>query len=498
MLELVPTRPPRAHQKEALKKAYRKPAFFYLMEMGTGKSKVAVDEVLQLFLDGVIDRVLITAGKGSYADWVDKHLPENVPEQIPVLAHLWQGGNSTREKEGLSKLVRIPGNLLRVLVMNIESLGASKTAPTVAENFLRSGKSVVICDESTTIKNRRADRSEVMAHLGKFATYRRAMTGSPVTQSPMDLWGQMSFLGLQGVLGTNFYAFQARYAVMANTTLMIQKEVGGKLERKQKSVRRIVGYRNLERLPRLLEPYSYRVLKKDCLDLPPKIYQQRAVEMTTEQKRAYSTMSKLALAELADGLFATASNPMVRVGMLHRILSGVITDEGGTLHTIPTNRLAALSEVIDEMVGKIIIWATYRTDMEKIGAHLREIYPNDECVLYHGGIAPDIRRESLKKFQEGRARFFVGTQATGGVGITLTAASNVIYYNNNFSLEKRIQSEDRAHRDGQTQSVVYVDMVVPGTVDEKILKALKNKKDIANTTIGDDLTEWFSMPGDNR
>jgi SNF2 family DNA or RNA helicase len=491
MTTLVPTRPPRAHQAAALHKAEGHRSFFYLLEMGTGKSKIAIDEALQLALDGKIDRMLVVAGKGSYADWVHKHLPENVPADLPVVAHLWRGGHTKREREGLRYLT-YGAPLLRVLVMNVEALGVAGAAATVAQNFVAGGETMLVCDESTKIRNVGARRTKRMIELAQFARYRRALTGLATPKNPLDLWGQMEFLDLSYMLARNWFQFRARYCIMSSKSFQVRGAHAGTM----KQAMQIVGYRNLDELQRKMEPVSFRALKAECLDLPPKIYERAEVEMTPEQSGAYRDMLKTATVELENGYFASARNAVARLLRLHQITCGFLVDEEGHSHELPCAKLSILTDTIDEMQGQVIIWCAYQHDVLAVTRRLEETYPARRVAQYYGPTKSEARAAAVEGFQRGEIDFFVGTAATGGFGITLTAAHNVIYYSNSFDLEHRLQSEDRCHRDGQHHPVTYVDLVTPRTVEDKILKTLQAKKSVADTVMGDGMREWLKWEED--
>jgi SNF2 family DNA or RNA helicase len=267
---------------------------------------------------------------------------------------------------------------------------------------------------------------------------------------------------------------------------MLDRNFGGR------RVQIISHYQRLDELSEILKSFSYRVLKEDCLDLPDKIYIKREVELTEEQEKAYATMKSAALA-MIKGKLATAPHVLTQMMRLHQITCGHLkTDEGG-ITELKSNRLNELMDVLDEIEGKAIIWANYIYDIEHIVSAIKKKYGDDSVVQYYGAIASDQRQKNIEKFQDvdSSYRFFVGNPQTGGYGITLTCASNVIYYSNGYDLEKRLQSEDRAHRIGQKKSVTYVDLIAAKTVDEKIVKALRKKIDIASTIMGEELKEWI-------
>jgi len=316
--------------------------------------------------------------------------------------------------------------------------------------------------------------------IGKLANYRRILTGSPVTKSPLDLYTQCAFLN-EHLLGfTSYYTFRNRYANM------LDRNFGGR------RVQIVGGYKRLDELAEILKAFSYRVLKEHCLDLPEKIYIERQVELTEEQSKAYSTMKSAALASLK-GKMATAPHVLTQMMRLHQITCGHLKNDDGTITEIKNNRLDELLDVLDEIEGKAIIWANYIYDIEHIVKEVKKEYGENSVVQYYGAISSEKRQEAIEKFQDpdSPVKFFVGNPQTGGYGITLTAASNVIYYSNGYDLEKRLQSEDRAHRIGQRKSVTYVDLVAPKTVDEKIKKALRKKINIASEIMGEELRDWI-------
>jgi SNF2 family DNA or RNA helicase len=334
-------------------------------------------------------------------------------------------------------------------------------------------------DESTTIKNPDAKRTKNICNLSILSKYRRILTGSPVTKSPLDLYKQCDFLKEELLGHGSYYTFRTRYAIMKTANF------GGK------SIQIVVGYKNLDELSEKLRPFSYRVLKDDCLDLPDKIYMKRTVQLSSEQKKVYEQMKQMALAEMNGKMMSTAT-VLTQLMRLHQITCGHFTADDGSIQKIKSNRLDELMDVLEEIEGKVVIWAHYQNDVETIVEHLKKKYGDNSIVDYYGRTRPENRQSNIDKFQKDEGcRFFIGTPATGGYGITLTQASNVIYYSNGYDLEKRMQSEDRAHRIGQKKSVTYVDMIADDTVDEKIVKSLRKKVNIATQIMGEELKQWI-------
>ena len=469
---------PYAHQLTALEKSWDKTEYGYFMEMGTGKSKVLVDNMAMLYDKGKINGAIIIAPKGVYRNWLSQEIPNHLPSHIQPKVVLWTALTSkTKDKE--YRLLFETGHDLHILLMNVEALSTKKGLEFAAK-FMRCHETMLAIDESTTIKNPSAKRTKSILLLGKQAKYRRILTGSPVTKSPLDLYTQCGFLNSYLLGFDSFYAFRNRYANM------IDRNFGGR------RVQLIGSYKRLDELSEKIKVFSYRVLKEDCLDLPPKVYIKREVDLTDEQSKAYATMKSAALASLK-GKMATAPHILTQMMRLHQITCGHLKNDDGTITEIKNNRLKELVSLLDEVEGKVIIWANYIYDVENIVKVIGEEFGEDSIVQYYGAIPAEQRQENIEKFQDpnSKVRFFIGNPQTGGYGITLTAANTVVYYSNGYDLEKRLQSEDRAHRIGQEKSVTYVDFIAPKTVDAKIVKALRAKMNIANEIMDEGFREWI-------
>ena len=471
---------PYEHQKDALKKCWNKEAFAIFAEMGTGKTKIALDNACILYNKGKIDRLLVIAPKGTYMNWVEQEIPTHVPDYIEKDILAWKPNITEKYEIQLKAIRNIENFKLKIFVMNVESLSTKKGC-YYAKLFL-TGKSMMIVDESTTIKNPQAKRTKNVLGLAREAKYRRILTGSPVTQSPMDLWAQMDFLDPEILGQSSFYAFRTKYAVM------ITANAAGGTHKYQK----IVKFRNLAQLGNLVSPHSYRILKKDCLDLPEKTFTKRIVELSEEQQKAYNEMKTSAITVLK-GQPSTAVNVLTQLIRLHQITCGHMKTDDGEVINLKNSRLEELMQILSETTGKAIIWANYIHDILNIEAAIKKEYGPTSYCTYYGATKQEDRQRCIYDFQNKKndCRFFIGNTQTGGYGITLTAASTVIYYSNNYDLEKRIQSEDRAHRIGQKNPVLYIDLVAKKTVDEKIIQALRNKVNIAREISGEELSKWI-------
>jgi SNF2 family DNA or RNA helicase len=472
---------PYAHQLEALEKSWAQKTYALFMEMGTGKSKVLVDNIAMLYDRGAIRGALIIAPKGVYKNWDQIEFPVHLPKHIEHTKVLWEPSITKKKQTELDTLFDDKGDL-KILIMNVEAFSTTKGLD-FARSFLNIflGRALIGVDESTTIKNPTAKRTKNILKLADLAKYRRILTGSPVTKSPLDLFSQCEFLDPYHLGHASYYSFRARYANM------VKRNFGGR------QVQLVVSYRRLDELAGILDKFSYRVLKEDCLDLPEKVFTKRLIELTPEQDKAYKQMKQMALAILDNGEVMTTVNVMTQLMRLHQITCGHFKSDDGTTTALKNNRIDALMQLLEETEGKVIIWANYREDIKNIVDSLKKAYGEDSTVEYHGGVDATLRQDHIAQFQEknGPARYFVGNAQTGGYGITLTAASTVVYYSNSYDLEKRLQSEDRAHRIGQTGSVTYVDLIAENTVDDKIVKSLRNKIDIANEIMGENIKDWI-------
>lgn len=467
---------PYKHQLDTWEKTKRNKYWAYLFDMGTGKSKLTLDVVAYMYDQGWIDALLVFANKGSYSNWVYEHVPEHLPEHVKYEMALWRSDARVKEKEKIKKVYYSNEMTLKILVMNIEALSFPRSTK-VAVEFTRRHNTFVVVDESTTIKNPRSKRTKSIFKIRDLSKARRILTGSCIDNRPLDAWAQYQFLA-NGILGhTSYYSFRSEYAELVERSVRQQR----------RSIKVVVGYRNLEKLRREMTQYGTIIKSEDCLDLPPKIYEKFYVELTKEQIKHYNSLRKHAIAVLENEQRVTTKIALTKILRLHQLTCGYLMDDDGNVHGIPHNRLQALDSILDETGGKIIIWATYRHDVESIYNHLRKTYDGDEVLLYYGDTSQEERDKAKRALRRGvrsKVKIMVGNPMVGGYGLNLTGVNTVIYYSNNYDNEIRQQSEKRAHRIGQTNTVTYIDIIARGpvgiTVDEKICRTLEEKKNIAD------------------
>ena len=468
---------PYKHQLDALETSWNREVYALFMEMGTGKTKVLIDNMSMLYDRGKIDGALIVAPKGVIGTWFNQELPAHLVDHVENKAVLWQSLINKKQQEKLNTLFETDENL-HILIMNVEAFSTPKGLK-FAQKFMLSHKTLMVIDESTTIKNPKAKRTKNIIRISKQAKYRRILTGSPVTKNPLDLYTQCEFLDPYLLDFASYYAFRNRYAEMKTANFY------------GRSVQIITKFRHLDELADKLKPFSFRVLKEDCLDLPPKTFMKREIELTKEQQQVYAQMKKMALA-FFNGKAVTTATALTQIMRLQQITCGHFTADDGSIQDIKNNRLSELMDVLNEIEGKVVIWAHYQHDVKKIIKEIQKVHGPGSVVDYYGLTPQDLRDQNREAFQnDSKVRFLVGTPATGGYGITLTAASTMIYYSNGYDLEKRLQSQDRIHRIGQKKPVTYIDIIAEDTVDNKIVKALRKKINIASAVMGEELRDWI-------
>ena len=468
---------PYAHQMTALEKSWNRECYAYFMEMGTGKTKVLIDNMSMLYDKGKIDGALIIAPKGVVKTWYEQELPAHLPDHIDNVSILWQSNITKKQQEKLDSVLKT-GEDLHILVMNVEALSTTKGVE-FALKFINCHNTMMAIDESTTIKNPGAKRTKNIIKLGEKAKYRRIMTGSPVTKNPLDLYSQCEFLDPYLLDFTSYYAFRNRYAEMKT------------LHVRGRSIQVVKKFVNLGELSETLKNFSYRVLKEDCLDLPPKNWIKRHISLTPDQFKVYDQMKRQAVAHL-NGKASSTMTVLTQLMRLQQITCGHFVANDGSTQDIKSNRINELMDVLSEIEGKVIIWGHWQKDITNIIKAIVDEYGPGSVVDYYGLTPQEDRQDNIRQFQNNpECRFIVGTPQTGGYGITLTQANTVVYFSNGYDLEKRLQSEDRAHRIGQKKSVTYVDLICEDTVVEKIVKALKDKINIASEVLGEELKSWI-------
>jgi len=458
---------PFEHQRTALKKGADSLLYAFFMEMGTGKTKVTIDNCAYLYCKDKINSVVVIAPNSVYKNWVNE-----------ISTHSGVENNINVHK--LDKKFTFEANQLNWYLFNVEAISHSSGVKRVNDVIKHVGKkAMMVIDESTTIKNRGAKRTKNIIALGKQCAYKRILTGSPITKSPLDLFSQCAFLDKKLLGFDSYFAFQSRYAEMqevdmGKTVLSLPKF-----------------FKNLDELEVNLKSFSYRVKKDECLDLPEKIYQKRYIDLSVEQQKSYNDLKERAKTIIEDETVSYA-NKLTEIIKLHQITNGFVKSNEGTVVEYSNPKMKELLNILEETDGKVIIWANYVHNIESIITELKKRFGKQSVVAIYGAISTEKRQQAVWDFQSDAAvRFFVGNPSTGGYGLTLTKAETVIYYSNSYNLEVRQQSEDRAHRIGQTENVLYVDLIARNTIDEMIINSLDKKVKISAKTLGEEVKQWL-------
>lgn len=482
---------PMPHQQTALDRLDGRRFYALFMEQGTGKTWAFLADAQRYWQRGKIDGLFVLAPNGVHTNWVLREIPAHL-DGTPLVG-AWRSGASKTYQQALARLTR-PAGQLRILTMNYEALRGA-AARQFALDFLQSGRMMMVLDESQKIKNPASKLTQEVMKLKTHSTARRIGSGTPMDK-PQDIYAQMDFLA-PGLLGTsNFRAFVSEYAVLANAKEPVTDSdwaLRRMIDRNPRMARaQVVArdehtgqplYRNLDKLNALVGAHSYRVLKAECLGLPPKVYQSVYFELSPAQLRAYELMEEELRIELEGGE-ATPVSALASLVKLQQITSGYVVVPGREelLYIGDGNpRIQAVVDALEDVKGKAIVWARFREEVRALAAALKAA--GKVCVEYHGGVNPADREAAIDRLQHGDADVFIGVQKAGGTGLTLTAAETTVYCSNEYSAIVRNQSEDRNHRKGTTGTVVYIDVVARGTIDEAITKTHQWKTDLANAIL---------------
>jgi SNF2 family DNA or RNA helicase len=465
---MIITTEPYQHQIEALQQAWSKTGFAYFLEMGTGKSKIIVDEIVNLIELNLIKCAVIVAPNNVHINWESELIKHGPPNYDKWTIQIWRSGIALEKKE--AETIRIlESDKVLVFLMNIEALssvgGKNYLKRILLAPKLRGGIYMAV-DESHKIKNQGAQRTKAIIELSNYVKFRRIATGTEAEEGIEGLYSQFKFLD-QNIIGLRSYtAFKNMYCIED------QKQI-----RSGQIFRQIVGYRNEEMLASKIAPFAYQKRKKDCLDLPDKVYVTHEISMTKEQERIYSKLQEQLLYELKTGELVDATMAITNMIRLQQVLCGHIntSDDPRATEIIPSNRANFVSELVEDASGKVIIFCRFIMDVQLIVSELASNHIR--------GIGVSSRDDGSNRLlnidkwrQEKDYKALVITVASGGTGLTLNEASTTIFYSNTWSSTDRIQAEDRNHRIGQESKVTYHDIIVPKTIDHRLLAELKKKQ----------------------
>lgn len=432
------------HQNEAVNKMLPTRVGALFMEMGTGKTLTALQLIKNRYHK--IDKVV----------WFcPVSLKETIHKEVikhTNIKNIYNFNNKTTE-ETIQKDMDF-------YIVGIESMSLSNRTILCCDKLI-SNKTYVVVDESSFIKGYKSKRTDWITRVCEKSMYRLILTGTPISQGIIDLYSQMKFLSPKILGYRSFYSFSANH-----------------IEYSEKYKNMIVRTFNEDYIAEKIKPYVYQVTKKDCLDLPSKINKTIYFDMTSNQKTYYEYIKSKIMSTWNDEF--NSYDIFKLLSALQQIVSGFYNN-GKEIVTIEHDRISTLLNII-EMIDcskKIIIWAKYVFDIENICGILTKKYGEGCCVAYYGNVNEKVREVNVEKFKNNKdTRFFVATQSCGGYGLTLNESNVVIFYNNDFKYNNRLQAEDRCHRIGQTEPVTYIDICCNAKIDEKILDCLCNKENI--------------------
>ena len=442
--------------------------FGFLFEMGCGKTLTAISVMGVGWQQGRIKRVLVVAPTSVCSVW-----PKDMQEAaaFPFHASILLGTKEKRIK-ALDDLEAFPFHALKVAVINYESVWRDG----LLDKLMQWDPDLIIADESQRIKSPKAEQSKAMHQLGDKARYKLILSGTPVQNNALDLYSQYRFMD-KSIFGTNYYAFRGRYAIM------------GGFDNKQ-----VVGYKDMEDLIRKEYSAAYRVTKAEALDLPEQTFLTRYVQLSPKDRKLYDRIKKESFAELVNGETVTATTVPTRLLRLQQFAGGFIqTDDGEKPEFAHDAKLKALEDILDDYVldagKKLVVFARFRPELTLIEQLRRK--KKIRYGLIYGDIPLSERGGIVKDFQENpQTRVFLAQIDTAGLGITLTAADTCVYYSVNFNYAAYSQSLARIHRIGQRNTCTYIHLITEKTVDEKIMRALQKKEDLAKAVV-DNWREMF-------
>jgi SNF2 family DNA or RNA helicase len=425
------------------------------MEMGTGKTITSIAITGALYLSGKIRRVLVVAPLSILGVWDEEFAKfADFDYSLGVL-----NGSGAKKAKALR---RMTGSQLQVAVVNYES------AWRLEKEIAAWKPDLVIADEGHKIKTHNISASKAMHRIGAKAAYRLLLTGTVITNKALDVFSQYKYLN-PAIFGNSFYAFRNRYFDMVgygNHTPVLKRSMEQDLMRR-------------------LHCIAFRATKAECLDLPETTDIVRYVELELAAAKVYRDLVRDSYAELGQGE-VTVTNILTRLLRLSQLTGGFIgDDEGNSPQRISTAKMAALEDIVDEVLQegkKLVIIARFVPEINAINKMLEKRGIGYACIM--GGVKD--RDAQVTAFEtDPDTQVFVGQIATAGMGITLTAASTMVFYSEDYSMSNFEQAKARIHRVGQKENCTYIYLAAKGTVDEKVLAALRSKADLARTLVDD-------------
>jgi len=478
---------PMDHQMKELMKS-DDPGRGIFWDMGTGKTWIAIVTIAKWFEEGQIDSAIIFAPKSMMHQWIDgeesewiQHSPLGLDE---VAAYQWSSKKSRKNLEAQANVLVPEHGILDLVVINTESAITDACRSFLTQFYKNHRKVAVILDEASMVKDHTAKRSKVLQRVAARSKFRRALTGTPVTNSPLDMFGVFKFIN-PDVLGHQYTLFRSEYCKIEQ-----QYGPGGRMYPK------VLGYKNLEKLKRIIAPHSTRVLKEDVIkDLPPVSFKTLSVPMGPKQQKIYDAMLEEAIVNIEhmeETSTISATTVLSQLIKLKQIACGFLPDVVNEKY-VPISdhtRYKALMEFLDTFDDKTIIWCDFRQNISDIEKLLRKEYGKDSYVTYTGD-TKDKRGAQAQFRTNDKCKFFLATVASGNLGLNLVEAGTMVFYSTSYNLGHRLQAQDRFYRKGQTRPVTIWDILAPGTVDVKIRHALIHKRKMADEITDGRILSWL-------
>ena len=458
---------PLAHQVKGFKKFFPLDWVAIFYEQGLGKTYESINLACAWRMTNQIEAVVVVCPSSIKLVWKDE-LIKHSPIELQS-CHIEPGNYKKVDKFIAEKTD------FQWLIVGVEALSQGN-APDYVKRFLMSRRCLMVVDESSNIKNHGKVRTDNCIDLGKYAKKRAILSGTSITEGLENLYTQFKFLNPDIIGFNSFYTFRANFCVTMN---MI---VGYDNYGREKTIQKVIGYKNENELLQLIQPYTERVEKKDCPDFPEKTFTCRYVNMSPAQKQMYND-AKLEMFVEQDGVEYEIKTQLEAMLRLQQITGGHYPHDDGekvVAKAIPGKnpKVEELLSFLDEISGKLVVFARFRSEVEAI--HVALDKADIPHVQFHGGMNGDQKEKSVSSFQnDPKTRVFIGTRAAA-YGLTLTAASHMLYFSQPFALEEDAQSQDRIHRIGQKNACSYTYLLCDKTIDIKIRKALEAKASMAD------------------
>lgn len=478
-----------------------------LMEQRTGKTWMCINLAAELYRRGLINGFLVIAPNGVHTTWVEDQIPTHLHDDTEPTVFKWRSGSmgSKVAQQRFADFVACKG--LAIFVINIDALLIKEVRQTYLPRFMAKRAVYSVIDEALDIGNRESARADVAMKIGLRSKYRSILEGTPVAAGPLGLFSQTEFLQ-PGALGfTSFYAFRNRYAVFE------QVRTGPDTERKV-----VVGFKHLDELQERLGKFCFRITRAECTDMPPKVHDKHYFELDKEQRRIYNGLRDEYIAELNNGQVVTADMVLTRYLRLQQVSSGFL-NPGSTSETCPAcagedpdcttcegyglvvvqgevikvgdsnPRLDAFVERFKKMSGQGVVWGRFKQDIDQIGAWCDA--NGVQWARYDGSVKDKDKTAARRAFEQHKVQLIVGNSKAGGRGLDLSMGNFMFYYSHEWSLRARLQSEDRLQNLKKKDPSLYIDLVCANTVDSKIVKALRDGKNLSDLVTGDKPEDWL-------